>query len=120
MSFHANQTPKTKTSQAIPTRAPPPPACLLNRRGDHPCSSPTSRSRVTPSVMRDGTRIRSRTETVLRSGIVPPDGRGPNSYHAGRGVRELPGANGRRPDLKLAGRKDVLVRGGRASRLTKS
>src|SRR5262245_19335797 len=64
ISFQANQAPKTKTSQAMPTRAPPPPASRLNRRGDQPCSSPTSRRRVTARVMTEGTRMRSRKLTL--------------------------------------------------------
>src|SRR6266542_6159046 len=57
--------PKTGTSQAMPTMAPPPPAAGLNRAFDQCISSPVRRSRVTARVIRAGTRISFLIDTSL-------------------------------------------------------
>src|SRR5258706_133795 len=62
--------PKTGTSQAMPTRAPPPPADGLNRAFDQCISSPARRSSVTARVIRAGTRISFLIETSL--GMASP------------------------------------------------
>src|SRR5882672_8200333 len=55
--------PKTGTSQAMPTMAPPPPAAGLNRAFDQCMSSPVRWSSVTARVITAGTRISFLIET---------------------------------------------------------
>src|SRR6266851_756550 len=55
--------PKTGTSQAMPTMAPPPPAAGLKRAFDQCISSPVRRSSVTARVISAGTRTSFLIET---------------------------------------------------------